>query len=141
MWVTKTLKSVFNGINMILSSSIRVLWSILSPIYFQFLLDKLASSVGPPVLHEYFQMQADIRNWTLTISGSVYIVRSKISTFGFGGPTEVTYGGNALKFYASVHLNIRRTGLVKKGEETIGSQVLVKVVKNKLAPSFKKAEF
>ncbi|XP_017636314.1 vacuolar protein sorting-associated protein 53 A-like isoform X2 [Gossypium arboreum] len=55
-----------NGINMILSSSIRVLWSILSPIYFQFLLDKLASSVGPPVLHEYFQMQADIRNWTLT---------------------------------------------------------------------------
>lgn len=47
-------------------------------------------------------------------------VRAKISTFGgFGGPTEVTCGGNALKFYASVRLNIRRTGLVKKGEEVL----------------------
>lgn len=44
-------------------------------------------------------------------------MRSKISTFGFGGPTEVTCGGNALKFYASVRLNIRRIGFVKKGEE------------------------
>lgn len=45
-------------------------------------------------------------------------MRSKISSFGgFGGPSEVTCGGNALKFYASVRLNIRRTGLVKKGEE------------------------
>jgi len=45
-------------------------------------------------------------------------VRSKISTFGgFGGPTEVTCGGNALKFYASVRLNIKRIGFVKKGEE------------------------
>lgn len=44
-------------------------------------------------------------------------VRAKLSTFGFGGPTEVTCGGNALKFYASVRLNVRRTGLVKKGEE------------------------
>ncbi|XP_060960979.1 DNA repair protein recA homolog 3, mitochondrial isoform X2 [Cannabis sativa] len=69
-------------------------------------------------------------------------VRSKISTFGgFGGPTEVTCGGNALKFYASVRLNIRRTGYVKKGEETVGSQVLVKIVKNKLAPPFKNAQF
>ncbi|XP_057545406.1 DNA repair protein recA homolog 3, mitochondrial isoform X2 [Amaranthus tricolor] len=68
-------------------------------------------------------------------------VRAKISTFGFGGPTEVTCGGNALKFYASVRLNIRRTAFVKKGEETIGSQVLVKVIKNKHAPPFKNAEF
>ncbi|XP_002514123.3 DNA repair protein recA homolog 3, mitochondrial [Ricinus communis] len=69
-------------------------------------------------------------------------VRAKLSTFGgFGGPQEVTCGGNALKFYASVRLNIRRVGLIKKGEETIGSQVQVKIVKNKLAPPFKTVQF
>ncbi|PUZ53452.1 hypothetical protein GQ55_5G053400 [Panicum hallii var. hallii] len=67
--------------------------------------------------------------------------RAKVATFGFGGPTEVTSGGNALKFYASVRLNIKRIGLVKKGEETIGSQVAVKIVKNKHAPPFKTAHF
>ncbi|KAL0426883.1 UNVERIFIED_CONTAM: DNA repair protein recA3, mitochondrial [Sesamum latifolium] len=60
---------------------------------------------------------------SLSLSQTILIftnqVRSKLSTFGgFGGPTEVTCGGNALKFYASVRLNIKRTGLVKKGEET-----------------------
>ncbi|KAL5219863.1 hypothetical protein ABZP36_024576 [Zizania latifolia] len=69
-------------------------------------------------------------------------IRSKVSTFGgFGGPMEVTSGGNALKFYASVRMNIKRVGLVKKGEETIGSQVVVKIVKNKHAPPFKNAQF
>ncbi|CAL9027645.1 unnamed protein product [Prunus brigantina] len=79
---------------------------------------------------------------SLSLSQTILIftnqVRSKISTFGgFGGPTEVPCGGNALKFYASVRLNIRRIGLIKKGEETLGSQVQVKIVKNKLAPPFR----
>ncbi|KAF9662429.1 hypothetical protein SADUNF_Sadunf18G0052400 [Salix dunnii] len=68
-------------------------------------------------------------------------VRAKLSTFGFGGPTEVTCGGNALKFYASVRLNIRRVGFIKKGEETTGTQVQVKIAKNKLAPPFKTVQF
>uniref|UniRef100_A0A7N0TVI8 Bacterial recombinase A n=2 Tax=Kalanchoe fedtschenkoi TaxID=63787 RepID=A0A7N0TVI8_KALFE len=68
-------------------------------------------------------------------------VRAKLSTFGFGGPTEVTCGGNALKFYASVRLNLRRVGSVKKGEEIVGSVVGVKVVKNKHAPPFRSAQF
>src|ERR687895_231057 len=66
-------------------------------------------------------------------------IRMKIGVL-FGNP-ETTTGGNALKFYASVRIDIRRIGSIKKGDEVIGSETRVKIVKNKVAPPFKQAEF
>ncbi|MDX9884098.1 recombinase RecA [Thauera sp.] len=66
-------------------------------------------------------------------------IRMKIGVM-FGSP-ETTTGGNALKFYASVRMDIRRTGTIKKGDEVVGSETRVKVVKNKVAPPFREAHF
>jgi len=90
-------------------------------------------------------MSQALRKLTATIKRTntlvVFInqIRMKIGVM-FGNP-ETTTGGNALKFYASVRLDIRRIGSIKKGEEVIGSETKVKVVKNKVAPPFKQANF
>ena len=90
-------------------------------------------------------MSQALRKLTATINKTntmvIFInqIRMKIGVM-FGNP-ETTTGGNALKFYASVRLDIRRTGSIKKGDEVIGSETKVKIVKNKVAPPFKQVQF
>jgi len=95
-------------------------------------------------LHARLMSQA-LRKLTSNIKRSntlvIFInqIRMKIGVM-FGNP-ETTTGGNALKFYASVRLDIRRIGAIKKGDEIVGNDTRVKVVKNKMAPPFKQAQF
>jgi recombination protein RecA len=90
-------------------------------------------------------MSQALRKLTGTIAKSntlvIFInqIRMKIGVM-FGNP-ETTTGGNALKFYASVRLDIRRIGSIKRGEEVVGNETRVKVVKNKIAPPFREALF
>jgi recombination protein RecA len=107
---------------------------------------ELEGEMGEPQMGLQARLMSQaLRKLTGTISRSntvlVFInqIRMKIGVM-FGNP-ETTSGGNALKFYASVRLDIRRIGAIKQGDEVIGSRTKVRVVKNKVAPPFKDAEF
>ena len=92
--------------------------------------------------HSRFELRRKLTgsiNRTNTLVIFINQIRMKIGVM-FGSP-ETTTGGNALKFYASVRLDIRRTGSIKSGDEVIGNETKVKVVKNKIAPPFKEAHF
>ena len=90
-------------------------------------------------------MSQGLRKLTAVISKAqtsvIFInqLRQKLGVV-FGNP-EVTTGGNALKFYSSVRLDVRRTNVLKRGEEVVGNRTRVRVIKNKLAPPFRQAEF
>ena len=80
---------------------------------------------------------ANISNTTVVFINQI---RANINTFGYG-PKDTTTGGNALKFYATQRLDIRRIGAIKEGDQVVGNRTRVRVVKNKIAPPFKEAEF
>lgn len=90
-------------------------------------------------------MSQALRKLTATISKTkttcIFINQLRDKIGAMWGPSETTTGGNALKFYASVRIDIRRMGSIKNGEDIVAYQTRVKVVKNKVAPPFKKAEF
>jgi recombination protein RecA len=107
---------------------------------------ELEGDMGDPQMGLQARLMSQaLRKLTATISRSntilIFInqIRMKIGVM-FGNP-ETTTGGNALKFYSSVRLDIRRIGAIKQGDEVIGSRTKVRVVKNKVAPPFKDAEF